>query len=456
MSVLTPVSAVFSDNPILEKDASLLLRRKLAAAAWGLVALGLTGIAGLAWAENSRGDIRMWGSLSPPGGEMLLVVLGFVLAGISVVLAALAATSITSEREQGTLPLLMISGLSPARIIAGKYAALITAAAPFVAIALPLFALCSVFLGVDGNAVALAIAVVFAHALAVAATGVWASAVSQRMRTAALTSLAAAALPCLLGALPVFASLVACIEDQHPEYLVVGVVGIVVELLIAAAALVGAWSVLAPGSALRWPPARLLVVAATLMVPMFGGLVLGAAQAVSSIKQDTGVCVFALVLGVIAVTQALAPALSGRRRTVPSAARVSLMVFVLGLAGTGIAWVSIPGVINGPKVEDWLAFFVTWFAGAGIVAFAARWLKNPIVVVVVLAAVLGVLFGIPAVIDEFTYGAPPLAFLNPVYVIDRSDVSVIPTLLFYGAVGLVTFMAAARGARSAHSAHSTR
>ena len=135
MSLLTQVSGVLTDNPVLEKDASLLLRRKLAAAAWVLVAGALFCVAGLAWLDGSHNDdARLYGTLDPSGDSMLLVLTGLLLATVSVTMAALAATTITSERERGTLPLLLVSGLTPGRIVGGKIGALLVSAAPFLAV----------------------------------------------------------------------------------------------------------------------------------------------------------------------------------------------------------------------------------------------------------------------------------------------------------------------------------
>lgn len=454
MNLLTQVSGffvgAFGDNPVLTKDAALLLRRKVAAATWIVVAVGLFAVAGLVFADNSRDSLRVWGALNPAGGDMLLVLLGFVLAATSILVPALAATSITSEREQGTLPLLIVSGLTPARIVAGKFGAIMTAALPFLAISLPLFALASVFLGVDVDAVALAVVAVFVHAAAVTATGVWASAHCDRMRSAVMSSMIASALPTLLGAAPIFASLVACVEDQQHQLLLVGVVGVAIEAVITAAALVGAWSVLAPGSADRWTSGRRVLLAAVPGVPAVITLVLLIAGAATMTKNDTGAFLFLMALGAIGVTQAMAPALTGRRQGTPNPSTLSFAVFVVGGIAAFVTYLALPSNmrLHGPDADDVVALYAIWFGGAGVVALLARHIKHPVAVVVGIAAFYAVLFATPGVLDEFTYGRPPLAFLNPAYVLDRDDVATFATVIFYGAVGLATFVAS-RGPRRA-------
>ena len=448
MSLLTQVSGVLTDNPVLEKDASLLLRRKLAAAAWVLVAGALFCVAGLAWLDGSHNDdARLYGTLDPSGDSMLLVLTGLLLATVSVTMAALAATTITSERERGTLPLLLVSGLTPGRIVGGKIGALLVSAAPFLAVMLPLFALCSVFLGVDVDAVAVAVSGVFAHAFAAAAAGVWASAVCQRMRSAAIVALLAAAVPTLLGAGPIFGGLVACIDDQEHQMLVVSIVGIAIDVLIGIACLVGAWSALSPKSTERWRSARWLLAGALWGIPLLGTGLLLALAATTELKQDTAAIVFALSFGLALFTQVVATAVTGRRPSTPGPLKTSLLVYVAACVGLGGLWLVMPEhVQNDPDLDAFACIAVLCFFGSMLSAFCSRWLKHPVAVVVVVGAVCGFLLAVPGIFDEFTYGSPPMSFLNPAYAL-HNDASTLMLCFFYGVVA-IALAVGARGRRT--------
>lgn len=447
MSLLTNVSGVLTDNPVLEKDASLLLRRKLAAGAWVLVACGLFGVAGLSWLDGSHNDdTRVYGTLDPSGDTMLLVLTGILLAAVSVLMAALAATSITAERERGTLPLLQISGLTPSRIVAGKIGALLTAAAPFLAISLPLFALCSVFLGVDVDAVVVAVVGVFAHTFAAASAGVWASAVCARMRSAALVSLLAAAVPTLLGAGPIFGGLVSCIDDQEHQLLLISVVGVAVDVLIGLACLVGAWSVLSPKSTERWRRSRWLLLAALVGVPLLSAGLLAVTSLFGEVKQDTGGILMVMCVGLALFTQVVATAVTGRRPSTPAPLKTALGIYVVGALGLGVLWLAQPdGIQRDPDLDEAFAVCVLIFFGSMLSAFVSRWMKHPVAVVAVVGAVCAFLMAIPGVADEFTYGRPPMAFLNPAYALNN-DSSTAMLCFFYGVVALA-LAAGARGKR---------
>ncbi|MDP2339377.1 MAG: ABC transporter permease [Deltaproteobacteria bacterium] len=443
-TTFTAFIGLLRDNPVLHKDASLLLRRKLAAAAWLVVAFALLCVAGGSYLDISNDDLRQWGTLDPPGGGMLIVLTGVLLVALTVLVPALASTSIASERESGTLPLLIVSGLTPERLIVGKIGALFTAAAPFLALTLPLFALCGLFLGVDVSDVALAGVAVFVHALTLCCVGVWASAVCDRTRSAVLVSLIAAAVPSIFGAIPVFIALVSVAEDRGDRMLAVGVVGAVTEIVIGLAAVVGAWSALAPRSASRRKPARLLLIAASLGVPVFAAAcLLLAGEDQSDVVAGVYFHLTAFVVGVVAI----APVIAGRRPLTPtplSAALSAVGLGLLGLALASIAWT--PRIRDDIDAGDIAALVSVFVAVGGVAAFAGRWFKSPVVGFLLTAGVFITLFAIPGIIDEFVMGDPPLALLNLAYVVDRSSVSPGPTVFFYGVLALVTFLCA-RGSR---------
>ncbi len=445
MSILAHASGALGDNPVLDKDAGLLLRGKRAAAAWLFVAAGLGLVAVLAWLEaDGRQNLRFSGGLNPAGGEMLVVLTGVMLAAINILLPALASTSITSERERGTLPLLLVSGLSPARLVVGKAAALLVAAAPFLAIGLPLIALCGLFLGVDVDSLLLAAVGIFVHAFAVVSVGVWASAACARTRSASLVALVAAGVPALFGGAPIMGALVACLDEQQHELLLVGVVGLAVDVLIGLAALLGAWSILSPRSAERWRPSRVLLLWATTGVPLLVAIVI----ALFARQRDSAALLFSEAVGVVVVAALLAVAVTGRRSGTPTPLKTALLAWSSGVVGLGAAFAAMLAMANDHIITgaDVVAVVVVSLAVAGVAAFSARWMTGPVVVVVATVGVFSALFAVPAVIDEFVYGQPPLAFLNPAYVVARDDTSVVSMVLFYGAVAIVTLLGA-RGER---------
>ncbi len=440
---LSMMATLIVDNPVLIKDASLLLRRRLVAAIWLLVGCGLLLLMGGTYLASAPDNLRLWGTLHVPGGEMLTVLTGVLLAAVTFLLPALASTSLTSERESGTLPLLIASGLSPERLVVGKVAGIFTAAAPFFALTLPLFALCSVVLGVDIGDVALAGVGVVVHALTLCCVGVWASAVCDRTRSAALVAVMAALVPSALGAVPVFVSVVSVADDQQ-RIVVVGVVGLIIELVIGAAAVVGAWSVLAPQRAARAQPGRWLLVATLLGVPVVAAaLLLCSGNDNLDVAVGVTLQVSALVVGVVA----LAPVITGRRLNTPTPARTALLAVIVGAVGLGLSSLGWPErMLESIPVGDVAAFFSVFAAVGGVAAFTGRWLKTPAVAFFLTAGVFIALFAVPAIIDEFVAGDPPLAFLNLAYVVDHANQPPVPTLLFYGALALVTLLCA-RGAR---------
>lgn len=432
--------SLFRDNPVLGKDAALLGRRRRTLAAWALAALGLVAIAAMA-SVGAAQEPRQWGSYHVVGPQMLLTVFGLSFAALSVLVTALAATSITVEREGGTLPLLLVSGLSPARIVAGKLGGLLAVTLPFLAIVFPLLALSSFFLGVDVDVVVVAVAGLVAHAVAVAAAGLWASAVTSRVRNALLLAFVAAGVPTFVGGLTVFGSLVMVLDDHMERGFLIGAVGVIVELVCAAVFAVGAWSAMAPLRAPRWAVGKRLLVLALGVVP----LVAAVAMFATGEREELRAMLAFLVTTVAGLTCLLGPALTGVSDT-PTPARLSLGLFVAGMgvtlatAAVAIALHNGSGSFDDRDAGQVASFVAICFAGCGVVAAFARHIQNPVAPVVLTVGLFVGLAIVPALFDPFVVGKPPFAFLSLPYAMDRSDVEVPLTLAFYGGLGGLAFV----------------
>ena len=130
-SVVRDIVGLVVDNPIIRKDGLLVLRRKKTLLALGVAALGVALASVLIWLDDAA--IVQWNRDYVVGGQLFSAMLGLSGLVAGVLLPAAAASTLAGEREHGTLPLLMVTGLSPARIVVGKIVAMLVLAGPFVA-----------------------------------------------------------------------------------------------------------------------------------------------------------------------------------------------------------------------------------------------------------------------------------------------------------------------------------
>ncbi len=130
------VSSVIADLPILRRELIAqasqrriyLLRVAFAAGVFGL---------SMAWLAGRGSELS---SLRGDGDVLLGLLTMAEQAAIFLVLPAIAAGAIASERERGTLPLLLTTPLSPARIVAEKAVARALPVLTFFFLAMPLAA----------------------------------------------------------------------------------------------------------------------------------------------------------------------------------------------------------------------------------------------------------------------------------------------------------------------------
>ncbi len=101
---------------------------------------------------------------------------------------AITSGAITIEREQQTLDLVLISGLSPSSIVTGKMLAGACFSILLTFTTLPLFALCQVLGGVDANTVLSFFLVLSAYAAVMAAMGILWSSIARSTMLAVLSS----------------------------------------------------------------------------------------------------------------------------------------------------------------------------------------------------------------------------------------------------------------------------
>ena len=241
-TLLASLYDVVVDNPIVAKDASLVLRRRRTIAVWALAAIAVI-VTSVTVAVEKAGSLRWYGTLNPVGDDLMMVVTGIALAAVTLLVPAFASSSIAGEREQGTLPLLLVTGLSPLRIVVGKFLAVLVVVAPFIALAFPPLGYAAVLLGVELIDVVLAAAGIAATAVSAASVGVYVSAITSRARAAAPFALLASAVPGVLCAIPAFVGVFAVNNGDEPlRQVALG--GVVMAAAVTVSALYGAWSAL--------------------------------------------------------------------------------------------------------------------------------------------------------------------------------------------------------------------
>ena len=172
----------FVDNPITEKDSATgVLKAMLPAAA---VLLMGTFVVVMAASTPTLDNLSRWGRGTGEARWLLGTLFGIGLWIQAIVLPIVASSSIASERESGTLPLLLTTSLGPGRIVAGKLSGLLCGSSPFLGAGVVL--LSTGFLVADTNALVAAVilGVWFMHALAALSVGLAASALADNTKSA--------------------------------------------------------------------------------------------------------------------------------------------------------------------------------------------------------------------------------------------------------------------------------
>ena len=415
-TLLASLSDVVIDNPIVAKDASLVLRRRRTIAVWAFAAVALLLVSAFVVLENA-GSLRWYGTLNPIGDDLLMAITGIALAAVIVLVPAFSSSSIAGEREQGTLPLLLVTGLSPLRIVVGKLVAVLVVAAPFVALALPPLGYAAVLLGVELVDVGLAAAGIVATTVAAASVGVYVSAITTRARAAAPGALLAAAIPGVLCAVPAFVAVVAVNEgDALLRQIAVG--GLVMAAAITVTAVYGAWSALAPRVVPRFAHATKLFAALVILLPACAHLLIRTTH-----DDDIhGGLIVPLVVSLAGAVLAYVSTSACDRRA-PSPTLLVPAAVLLALLGVGFAALPAiePPLFDRPK-ELWETTIgaLHVLAAASLTALAARLRPMPVLAAIVgVGAVFALLF-VPVAMHELGLGRSSTRFLNFAMVSDSS------------------------------------
>ncbi len=189
-ALVTRLRAALSDpNPIVRKELLAVLRSPLyvRAVVVTLVLLGLVVVSvGLAAGDTSD---------PTEAGRMLFqVFFGGTFLAMALVGPSFGATAIVQEREGRTLDALILTGMTPGRIVAGKLAAVFLMMAFLPVVSVPMLAVVALFGGIGLGHIVVATAYVLAFGALSVAFGLAVSSQVQSTRMALL-----GALPLALG-----------------------------------------------------------------------------------------------------------------------------------------------------------------------------------------------------------------------------------------------------------------
>jgi ABC-type transport system involved in multi-copper enzyme maturation permease subunit len=369
------------DNPIITKDANLILRRPRTWAAW-LITVGAFAVIAAMVVDEHDG---LYPPLQPAGDALLAIVTAVATLAASLLVPAFASSTIAGEREQGTLPLLVVTGMSPLRIVVGKAAAVIVVATPFVAVALATMGLAPLLRGVELVDVLAAATGVVATTICAASVGVAVSASATRARVAAPTAVLAGIIPAIFCALP---SIVVTIEvaDNGEPVSVLGVAALVAAVLLSIAALFSAWSALAPRSTPRFARATQVFLLVALGMPL-AALTLGSALTSDDFR---AALVAPTGLLVLVATQVFG-AVVGADKKAPSTWKVVPLVWLTGCAGLALLWLTLrpTGTISDDDIASTIAAALQALASVSLAGLFARRLAVPLAAVVSVVVVIG-------------------------------------------------------------------
>jgi ABC-type transport system involved in multi-copper enzyme maturation permease subunit len=159
--------------PLLVKDLTELAQRRrlfLLRAAVAVVGALVVGTA-LRVPDYAKGDLGGTFYLLGRGARVLDTLVYTTCMAILLVVPAFAATAFTSEKERGSLPLLLLTRLSPARLVLEKWLGLVAFALSLALVLAPLATVAFALGGIEPERLALAGAVVLLSAGWAAAVG---------------------------------------------------------------------------------------------------------------------------------------------------------------------------------------------------------------------------------------------------------------------------------------------
>jgi ABC-type transport system involved in multi-copper enzyme maturation permease subunit len=435
------LSALLVDNPIIRKDGLFMLRRWQTLVALGIGALAVVGIATIVWADETR-RAALHAAESTIGDELMLAMLALSFAMASLLVPARASAMISGEREHGTLPLLLVTGLSPVRIVVGKIAAVVVLALPFVTLPLPAAIVGAVHASIPLDILALTLAGLAVSGVAFAAVGVFASSLTTRSQASAPAALAAAAVPGIFCTSPAFL-LIFDYQNKHSivDELQWTYAGIVAGAVIIVASVYGAWSNLANRSAKRFVPATLLFLLVVVGLPLVA-VVLGQAHFVDDLRRAdrhaplAGALVF-MVAGVVLYSAGL-----GTDRRAPAPWKVIPVALTLGTVTFAGAVASLREPFDNFSAVAPEPFIVGWLQVAAmscLAAAAGRFIKRPVIGAGAAGATVLLLTLLPVFLSGVVPNATPLAIFNP-STVNASNI-LGATVLWLGLAGLALAMA---------------
>ncbi len=355
------------------------------------------------------------------------------------------------------MPLLTVTGLSPARIVFGKIAATVVLAVPFVALTLPPMLLGAASAGVPAPPVLVALVVLPVALVAFASVGVFASSITQRSRTSAPGALIAAGFPALFIALPTFVACGDAVDGRmRPDSVALAVGSIALGVVVAAGAAYGAWSALSPRSVPRFKKAMTLILAIVVGLPLVSvalsccdwEFLVGGTRTFRSDHLHIPALMTSALFSSIAVL--LMSAGVARDPRAPSPALVVPLTSLLAIAALVATMVIVDPSDLRPSSRDsagGVAALIQLFAAASLASMMGRFIKTAPLAAIIGGGITLAVVLIPAVLDEVLIGTPPLAFLNFSYV--RED-NVVASVVFWGLVSCVALAVASRR-RSARS-----
>ena len=440
----TSIASLIIDNPIITKDGFFALRKKKMLGLLGASSVIVAVVSVLLWLDDK--SVLRYNPEAVVGDQLFEAMFGlaFIIAG--VFLPAMASATIAGEREHGTLPLLTVAGLSPSRIVVGKIAAMLVVAAPFVALPLPSILIGAIAIGVPPVALGVSVLGLVVSMVAFASVGVYASALNERSRTSAPGAMLGAAVPAVFCAMPSFALAIDATDGAHAVHSFVAAIGgIIAGVIVAGAAAYGAWSTLAPQSTPRFRQATGLFLAVTVGMPWVAALL--SLTVTTSGRKDV---VAGFVAGTFAYSVAalmLYAAGVARDARAPSPWLIVPGAFVVALVSSGLALLASADANHDPSLSqrETISFAVAMlqlFAATTASALAARFIKSPILAALASGLAVLIVTLVPAVIDEFTVGQPPLAFVNFAYA--RKPEEMVLALLFWGTASIACLAIASR------------
>lgn len=193
---MKPISSLLLDNAVAAKDAILFVRHRGGVAALAAILAIATVTAALVMLtiHGSIEQAAYRDHLFAHGRTLTAAVTIVALAVAALLVPAMASTSIASERESGTLRLLMTTALTPGDIVVGKLIALLHAAAPSLLVLFPMLAGGTLVGAVSWLNVLGCVVLVVANVVALASVSLAVSAHSDSLRTAVPRGIAAAIL----------------------------------------------------------------------------------------------------------------------------------------------------------------------------------------------------------------------------------------------------------------------